>query len=91
MEVNHINIQLLPQESPCNARFDSPVYMTCGFQSEFGGLSPVIVQNTLHKIKNERVESDSGADYLQVCTSNNIRYWVIDSESYVTFLLPHEY
>ena len=86
-----MRVQLLPQESPCNARFDSPVYMTCGFQTEFGDLAPVIVQNTLHKIRNERVQSEAGADYLQVCNAGIIRYWVIDDESHITFLLPSEY
>jgi hypothetical protein len=86
-----MNIQLLPQESACNARFDSPVYMTIGFQSEFGEMAPIIVQNTLHKIRAERVLSKSGADYLQAAFYKSVKYWIIDSESYITFLLPHEY
>lgn len=86
-----MNIQLMPQESPCNARFDSPVYMTCGFQQEFSDLAPVIVENTLHKIRNERVESETGADYLQIAYYNKTKFWIIDNSSYITFLLPSEY
>lgn len=91
MEVNHINIQLLPQESPCNARFDSPLYMTQGFRCEFGDLAPVVAVTTLFKIQTERVQSEAGADYLQCADYKGKRFWVIDSLSYTTFLLPSEY
>lgn len=86
-----MNITLLPQEHPCNARFDSPFYLTKGFKSEFGDLAPVIAITALFKILTERVQNETGADYLQVIEYNKKRFWVMDNGSYISFLLPNEY
>lgn len=84
-------IELLPQERPCRARFDTPIYMTTGFSSEFGGLALLIVQLTMYKIQAERVSSSEGADYFQSATFYGGKFWIIDDQSHVTFLMPHEY
>jgi hypothetical protein len=81
----------MPQESPCNAKFNTPPYLTLGFKEKFGDLANLVATLTLLKILTERVQSPDGADYLQIAEYNGKRFWIIDSESYITFLLPEEY
>jgi len=84
-----INVTLKPQECNGTYKFDSQVYMTRGFQSEFGDLAPAVVFTTMAKIK-ERV-NEGIADYFQVAECNEISFWVIDDVSHITFLLKSEY
>ena len=85
-----MNISVLPQETSSGAKFISPIYMTSGFRLTFGNESSFIVQLTMTEIR-KRVCSNDGADYLQSCIANGIKYWVIDDGNHITFLLPEEY
>ena len=84
-------VKLMPQEAHSNAKFNTQPYLTAGFRDKFGDLSYLVATLTLLKILTERVNSSAGADYLQIVEYNGKRFWVIDSEGYITFLLPEEY
>lgn len=86
-----MEIILKEQEESTNAKFDSQVVSTQGFIAEFGDEAFLVAVSTLEKIIAERVNSDAGADYLQVCEYAGIKFWVIDDGQAVTFLLPSEY
>lgn len=85
------DVELAPQEEPCNARFDSQLMMTRGFEATFKPSSTLIAVSTLSKIIQDRVNSVEGADYFQSAVYDNTKFWIIDDGSYVTFLLPEEY
>ena len=86
-----LDINLKEQEMPCGAQFNNEIVLTCGFEETFGPSSIMVALSTLKKIKDERVLSETGADYLQVGYFDNKKFWVIDDGCYVTFLLPEEY
>ena len=86
-----LDVILRPQEEPSNAKFNNPVIMTRGFNATFEPSSILLATTTLTKIIQDRVNSVEGADYLQVAMFDNIKFWIIDDGSYVTFLLPSEY
>ncbi len=85
----NLDIKLLPQEQSTNAKFNSTVYVTAGFQEKFKNLPDVCI-----KILSEiwkRVASEEGADYFQVAEVNREKLYIIDDTSHITFLLPEEY
>ncbi len=84
-------IELMPQETGGTYKFGGRLFMTQGFSARFGELSGHIAVNTIRAIIRKRVNSSIGADYLQVCKYQGIRYWVIDDIDHVTVLLPEEY
>ena len=93
-----MEIILKGQEECTNAKFNGQLVATQGFISEFGDEAFHIVINTLEKIIAERVNSVEGADYLQVCEYEGVKFWVISdenssnpSDNVVSFLLPSEY
>ena len=79
-------LELLPQEQKGNSKFNGTAVMTVGFKEAFGPKATILAIYTLLKIVKERVRGD-GADYLQICRFNGVKYWVIDDVSVVTFLL----
>lgn len=85
----NMNIILKNQECTGDYRFNGTVYMTSGFQNIFGAASLFIVLEALRLI-NDRIRT-TGADYLQVLFCDDIKFWVIDDVTHVTFLLPEEY
>lgn len=84
-------IKLMPQECTGNYKFNGSFVMTHGFNVEFGKLSSSIAINALRKIWKERVNTPEGADYLQVCYYENVKFYVIDDIQLVTVLLPSDY
>ena len=86
-----MEIILRAQEESTRAKFNSSVVATRGFINEFGDEAFHIAINSLEKIITERINSDAGADYLQVCEYAGVKFWVIDDGNAVTFLLPSEY
>lgn len=85
-----LDILLDEQEEPCGAKFNNEMVMTRGFEETFEPFSILVALSTLKKIK-DRVQSDEGADYLQVAFFEGRKFWVIDDGMYITFLLPEEY
>ena len=83
------NVILKPQECTGNYLFDGQMYMTAGFQSEFGEDAPIVIMETMHLIYKRR--DTVGADYLQTAEYNGIKFWVIDDVTHITFLLPSDY
>ena len=83
-------IQLMPQEAIGNSKFCGQLVVTCGFQESFGEVAPVVAIKTLLKIVAERVRGE-GADYIQVAIFQGTKFWIIDDEEVITFLLPSEY
>jgi hypothetical protein len=84
-----MKVILKDQECVGDYQFNSQIYMTRGFQSQFGELAMVVVLETMSLIK-ERA-STVGADYLQVAFCNDTKFWIIDDVDHITFLLPSEY
>lgn len=84
-------IQLLPQECGGKYQFNGQLVTTRGFLNKFADLATMLAIVTVTKIITEHVQTVNGADYLQVCIYNNIKYWVIDDVEVVTVLLPEEY
>lgn len=86
------NLILLPQECGGNYQFSAPMYMTRGFVDRFGDdQASIIAIAALKKVIKERVNSLSGADYLQVFEYARIRFWLIDDSDHLTALLPEDY
>lgn len=85
-----LDIKLMPQEESVNSQFNGRLVMTSNFQNIFGDDAVFLAIHTLNKIKNERVFSSEGADYLQVCEYNGTRFWMID-DGVVTALMPEDY
>ncbi|TJX12985.1 hypothetical protein E9840_11185 [Tissierella creatinini] len=85
-----LDIKLDEQECPSGAKFNNQIVITQGFLETFKN-AHLLAVNTIMKILDERVNSETGADYLQVAHFDNTKFWVIDDGSYVTFLLPEEY
>jgi hypothetical protein len=88
---NLSTLKLHPQECGGTYQFSSPLYMTQGFQAEFGSSAPLIALAALHRIQQERIRSPDGADYLQVLECNGTRFWEIGDVDHVTVLLPEYY
>ena len=89
-----VKISLQEQECTGNYKFNSQVYYTRGIEAEFGDMVFKIIANTFNLIP-PLVESGI-ADYFQVGIAEmdddrKIKYYVIDNESHITFLLPCEY
>lgn len=84
------NVKLNPHEQPCNAKFNNPVFMTRGFNASFEPSSHLLAYYTLQKIIEERVNSEEGADYLQVALYQSKKFWIIDDGRYITFLMPED-
>ncbi len=85
------SIYLRPQECGGEYTFSSKIYVTKGFKSAFGEEFNQLVTISLEMIQKRCVESPEGADYLQVFTFEERRYWCIDDVTHITFLLPEEY
>ncbi len=84
-----LDIQLLPQEQSTNAKFDSTIYVTAGFQEKFKN-HPDLCIKILREIW-KRAASKEGADYFQVAEVNGKKLFIIDDITHVTFLLPEDY
>jgi hypothetical protein len=85
------DVTLQEQEEATGATFDNELVMTKGFKEKFEPFSVPLALETLQKIIKERVQSEQGADYLQVAFYKDNKFWIMDDECYVTFLLPEEY
>ena len=85
-----MNIKLLPQEKTGDSKFDSPIYMTNGFQTAFTTKAALVVNAAITEIQ-RLVNSKEGADYFQSFIADHIKFWVIDDGDHITFLLPEEY
>ncbi len=85
----NLDIKLLPQEQSTNAKFNSTVYVTAGFQEKFKD-HPDICIKILNEIR-KRVASEEGADYFQLAEVNGEKLYIIDDTTHVTFLLPEDY
>ena len=84
-------LTLKPQEQENTYQFNSQLYITRGFESEFGDIAHVLASLAVSRIVNEIVKIKGGADYLQVFECNDKRFWAIDDVDHVTILLPSEY
>ncbi|MDJ0305106.1 hypothetical protein [Dehalobacter sp.] len=84
-------LKLLPQECKGSYRFNSPLYVTRGFQEHFKEDTFLLAMTAIQWVGEERVRSKNGADYLQVFEANGERFWLIDDVDHVTALLPEEY
>ena len=83
----NLDIKLLPQEQSTNAKFNSKVYMTAGFQEKFKNHPDICIKI----LKEIWKRTEKGADYLQVAEINQQKVFVIDDTTHVTFLLPEDY
>lgn len=81
----------MPQEEACGSKFNGNLVMTRGFDRKFEPSSILLAISTLRKIIEERVNTEEGADYLQVGYFENKKFWIIDDVHCVTFLMPEEY
>ena len=91
-----LNIEIIlkeqeQEEGVPKENFARDVAATKVIVEAFGSLTEAVVFATLEKIINERVNSESGADYIQIVTIGEVSFWVIDDGSVVTFLFPEEY
>jgi hypothetical protein len=84
-------LTLLPQEQENTYQFNGKVYITRGFESEFGDIAHVLAYLAVNRIVNEIVKDKGGADYLQVFECKGRRFWAIDDIDHITILLPSEY
>ena len=84
-------LTLKPQEQENTYQFNSQLYITRGFESEFGDIAHVLASLAVSRIVNEIVKIKGGADYLQVFECNGKRFWAIDDVDHITILLPSEY
>ena len=85
------SLTLKPQEQEGTYQFNSQLFATNGFISEFGEEAHMLAFVAVNRIINEIVKVQSGADYLQVFEYNGRRFWIIDDVSHITVLLPSEY
>ena len=84
-------LTLKPQQQENTYQFNSQLYITRGFESEFGDIAHVLASLAVSRIVNEIVKIKGGADYLQVFECNGKRFWAIDDVDHITILLPSEY
>ncbi len=88
-----MRITLQEQECQGNSLFSGAIVYTKTFGEVFRDKTTEIILASMSLIF-DRV-SKNIADYLQVLTvetsTDNIRFWVIDDGSCVTFLLPEDY
>ena len=88
-----MKITLQPQECNGNCSFSGPIIYTKAFGNIFQDETTEIILASMSLIFD--LVSKNMADYLQVLTvetsTDNIKFWVIDDGSYVTFLLPEDY
>lgn len=85
------NLTLFPQECNGEYLFSSPLYMTRGFMNRFGSQASLIALAALKKVIKLRVNSQDGADYLQVLQYLGVKIWLIDDVDHITVLLPEDY
>lgn len=86
-----MEIILKPQEESTNSRFNGQLVATANFISTFGDEAYLLAIETISKIKKERVSTEEGADYFQVCEYQLKKFWVIDDGDVVTALMPEDY
>lgn len=86
-----MEIILKSQEQSTNSLFNGQLVTTRNFVNTFENKAYMLALKTVIKIQNERVSTEEGADYLQVCEYKGIAYWVIDNGNIVTVLLPEDY
>ena len=84
-----MDLILKKQEVKGNYQFNGQIFMTKGFQVQFGEKATSIVFEAMELIR-KRITKE-GADYLQVFMCDNVRFWVIDDITHISFLLPEEY
>lgn len=88
-----MKIILQPQEVCGNCRFSGAIVYTKAFGEVFKEQTTKIILASMSLIF-ERVRKGI-ADYLQVFTvetnTGTIKFWVIDDNEYITFLLPSDY
>ena len=86
-------ITLQPQECIGNSTFSGQIVYTKTFGEVFQDRTAEIIFASMSLIFD--LVSKNIADYLQVLTvetkTDNIKFWVIDDGSCVTFLLPEDY
>ena len=82
---------LLPQERGIGCQFDSHICMTRTFQHAFGKMASFLAITAVSQIRQERVATSAGADFLQVLEYEHTRFWVIDDGEVVTILMPEDY
>lgn len=83
-----LQIQEIPFDHPdSRCMFDSPVYTTPGALETHGADTIALCLQELQKLARQR----GGLDYLQVFRLLGGPLWIIDSDRYVTALLPEEY
>ena len=90
------NTVILQQQerSGCHYQFNGNIVMTANFSRTFEDNLFFIVLESLAKIR-ELTLNEEGADYFQVLTFNNKKYWVIqdgpEDRGLITFLMPEDY
>lgn len=88
-----MKIILQPQEVCGNCRFSGTIVFTKAFGEAFQDKTTEVILASMGLIF-ERVRRNI-ADYLQVFTvetdTGTIKFWVIDSNEYTTFLMPQDY
>ena len=88
-----MKISLKEQECIGNSSFSGQIVYTRAFGETFQGKTTEIIFASMSLIFD--LVSKNMADYLQVLTvetsTDNIKFWVIDNGSCVTFLLPEDY
>ena len=72
-------LTLKPQEQENLYQFNSQLYITRGFESEFGDIAHALAFLAINHIANEIVKVQGGADYLQVFACNGKYLWSIDN------------
>lgn len=82
-------VKLMPQKNVGESMFSGQILMTSNFHNTFGDRCFYIILESLAQIRKQILED--GADYFQVLTYDDKRYWVIDDVNVVTFLLPEDY
>jgi hypothetical protein len=86
-----MKIILKPQEESTNSKFNGQLVATSNFNNIFGNMSYLLAIKAVLKIQQERVPTEEGADYFQVCEYNGTTFWVIDDIDHVTVLMPEDY
>ncbi len=88
-----MKIILQPQEVCGNCSFSGEIFYTKAFGEVFQDKTTEVILASMSLIF-ERVRKNI-ADYLQVFTvetdTGTIKFWVIDDDSYITFLLPSDF
>ena len=88
-----MKITLQPQEVCGNCRFSGAIVFTKAFGEVFQDKTTEVILASMSLIF-ERVRKNI-ADYLQVFTvetnTGTIKFWVIDTNEHITFLLASDY